>query len=167
MFSERSTDSWAELQLPGCPSKQGELSENMLQNLLLNLPPQTVRNRNNSYLNLSLFSAGCSRILRCARILPCASLLMAELCTSCCMGDGFACPNPVMLDIISEEMYIQNFSFCNCKADFINLNVKIKGYLFQIRQFWQGKAGLHFPFVPRFVALFPKRKLNNKLQNSS
>ena len=43
MFSESSTGSWAELQLPCCPSKQGELPENMLQNLFLNLPPQTVR----------------------------------------------------------------------------------------------------------------------------
>ena len=42
MFSESSTGSWAELQLPCCPSKQGELPENMLQNLLHNLPPQTV-----------------------------------------------------------------------------------------------------------------------------
>ena len=44
MFSESSTGSWAELQLPCCPSKQGELPENMLQNLLhnLQLPPQTV-----------------------------------------------------------------------------------------------------------------------------
>ena len=44
MFSESSTGSWAELQLAGCPSKQGELPENMLQNLLLNLLPQTVCN---------------------------------------------------------------------------------------------------------------------------
>ena len=42
MFSESSTGSWAELQLPCCPSKQGELQENMLQNLFLKLPPQTV-----------------------------------------------------------------------------------------------------------------------------
>ena len=42
MFSESSTGSWAELHLPCRPSKQGELPENMLQNLLLNLPPQTV-----------------------------------------------------------------------------------------------------------------------------
>ena len=42
IFSESSTGSWADLQLPCCPSKQGELPENMLQNLLLNLPPQTV-----------------------------------------------------------------------------------------------------------------------------
>ena len=42
MFSESSTGSWAELQLPYCPSKEGELPENMLQNLLQNLPPQTV-----------------------------------------------------------------------------------------------------------------------------
>ena len=42
MFSESYTGSWAELQLPCCPSKQGELPENMLQNLLRNLPPQTV-----------------------------------------------------------------------------------------------------------------------------
>ena len=43
MFSESSTGSWDELQLPCCPSKQGELPENMLQSLFLNLPPQTVR----------------------------------------------------------------------------------------------------------------------------
>ena len=42
MFSESSTGSWAELQLPCSPSKQGELLDNMLQNLSLNLPPQTV-----------------------------------------------------------------------------------------------------------------------------
>ena len=42
MFSESSTGSWAELQLPCCPSEQWELPENMLQNLFLNLPPQTV-----------------------------------------------------------------------------------------------------------------------------
>ena len=42
MFSESSTGSWAELQQPCCPNKQGELPENMLRNLLLNLPPQTV-----------------------------------------------------------------------------------------------------------------------------
>ena len=42
MFSESSTGSWAELQLPCYPGKQGELPENMLQNLLLNLSPQTV-----------------------------------------------------------------------------------------------------------------------------
>ena len=39
MFSESSTGSWSELQLP---CKQGELLDSMLQNLLLNLPPQTV-----------------------------------------------------------------------------------------------------------------------------
>ena len=42
MFSESSTGSWAELQLPCCPRKQGELQENMLQNLLHSLLPQTV-----------------------------------------------------------------------------------------------------------------------------
>ena len=42
MFSESSTGSWAELQVPWCTSKQGELPENMLKNLLLNLPPHTV-----------------------------------------------------------------------------------------------------------------------------
>ena len=42
MFSESSTGSLAELQLPCCLSKQGELPENMLQNLFLNLLPQTV-----------------------------------------------------------------------------------------------------------------------------
>ena len=41
MFSESSTGCWAELQLPWCPRKQGEIPENMLQNILLNLPPQT------------------------------------------------------------------------------------------------------------------------------
>ena len=44
MFPESSTVSWAELQLPCCPSKQGELPENMAQNLLLNLPPHPVGN---------------------------------------------------------------------------------------------------------------------------
>ena len=42
MFSESSTGSWAELQLPCCPSKQVELPKKLLQNLLHNLPPQTV-----------------------------------------------------------------------------------------------------------------------------
>ena len=41
-FSESSTGSWVELQLPFCPSKQGELPKNMLQNLVHNQPPQTV-----------------------------------------------------------------------------------------------------------------------------
>ena len=40
IFSESSTGRWAELLLPCCPSKQGELPENMLQNLFLNLPPR-------------------------------------------------------------------------------------------------------------------------------
>ena len=42
MFSESSTGRWAVMQLPCCPSKQGELSENILQNLFNNLTPQTV-----------------------------------------------------------------------------------------------------------------------------
>ena len=42
MFSESSTGSWAELQLPRCPSKQVRLQENKSQHLLDNLPPQTV-----------------------------------------------------------------------------------------------------------------------------
>ena len=42
MFSEISTGSWAELRLSCCPSKQGELPENMSQSLLLNLPPHPV-----------------------------------------------------------------------------------------------------------------------------
>ena len=42
MLSESSTCRWAELQLPCTPSKLGELPEKMLQNLLLNLLPQTV-----------------------------------------------------------------------------------------------------------------------------
>ena len=37
MFSESSTGSWAELQLPYCPSKQGELPENLLLNLPVSL----------------------------------------------------------------------------------------------------------------------------------
>ena len=43
MFSESSTGSWAELQMPCCPSKKEELPENTLQNLLHNLPPKTVK----------------------------------------------------------------------------------------------------------------------------
>jgi len=42
MFSESSTGIWAQLQLPCCPSKLGELKENILQNLFLDLPPQNV-----------------------------------------------------------------------------------------------------------------------------
>ena len=42
MFSESSTGSWAALQLSCCPSKQGKLSENILQNIQNKLPPQTV-----------------------------------------------------------------------------------------------------------------------------
>ena len=42
MFSESSTDSWAELQLPCSLSNEGELPKNMFQYLLPNLPPQTV-----------------------------------------------------------------------------------------------------------------------------
>ena len=42
MFSASSPSHWAVLQLPCCPSKQRELSEHILQNLFLNLPPQTV-----------------------------------------------------------------------------------------------------------------------------
>ena len=39
MFSESSPGCWAVLQLPCCPSKQGELSENLLQNLGKKWPP--------------------------------------------------------------------------------------------------------------------------------
>ena len=53
MFSESSTGSWAELQLPCCPSKQWELPENMLQNLLQNLPPQAVQISDAALLHLS------------------------------------------------------------------------------------------------------------------
>ena len=42
MISESSTGNWAEVQLPCCTNKQGELPENMLQHLLHNLPPHTV-----------------------------------------------------------------------------------------------------------------------------
>ena len=42
MISVSSTGCWAVLQLPCCPSKQGELPEKMLQNLLHKLTPQTV-----------------------------------------------------------------------------------------------------------------------------
>ena len=52
MFSQSSTGSWAELQLPCCPSKKGELPENMLQNLLHNLPPQTVQFRNSGEMRI-------------------------------------------------------------------------------------------------------------------
>ena len=40
---ESSTVCWAVLQSPCCPSKRGELSENILQNLVHNLKSQTVR----------------------------------------------------------------------------------------------------------------------------
>ena len=43
MFSESCTGSWAELNIPCYPCKQGKLPENMLRNLFLNLPPQTVQ----------------------------------------------------------------------------------------------------------------------------
>ena len=33
LFSDNSTGRWVVLQLPCCPNKQGELSENILQNL--------------------------------------------------------------------------------------------------------------------------------------
>ena len=42
MYSESSTGSWAELQLPCSPSKQGELGENRLQNLQNKWPPRPV-----------------------------------------------------------------------------------------------------------------------------
>ena len=42
MLSESSTGIWAELQLPCCPSKQGELLENILQNLRNKWPPHPV-----------------------------------------------------------------------------------------------------------------------------
>ena len=42
MFFESSTGRWAVLQLLCCPCKQGELSENILQNIFHNLTPQTV-----------------------------------------------------------------------------------------------------------------------------
>ena len=42
MCSESSTGCWAILQLPCCPSKEGELTENIEQNLFYKLPLQTV-----------------------------------------------------------------------------------------------------------------------------
>ena len=42
MFFESSPGCWAVLQLPCCPGNQGELPENILQNLFNKLPPQTV-----------------------------------------------------------------------------------------------------------------------------
>ena len=45
MFIESSTGRSAVLQLPCCPSKQRELSENVLQNLRNKLPPHTVCNK--------------------------------------------------------------------------------------------------------------------------
>ena len=43
MFSESSTGHWAVLRLPCCPSKQGNLSENILQNIFHNPTPKTVQ----------------------------------------------------------------------------------------------------------------------------
>ena len=42
LFSERSTGCWAILQLPCFPSKQGELSDNIVQNLRNKWPPHPV-----------------------------------------------------------------------------------------------------------------------------
>jgi len=42
LFSESSPGPWAALQLPCCPSKQGELLENILQNLWNKWPPHPV-----------------------------------------------------------------------------------------------------------------------------
>ena len=42
LFSESSTGRWAIVQLPCCPSKQGELSENILANLQNKWPPHPV-----------------------------------------------------------------------------------------------------------------------------
>ena len=42
MFSESSPGCWPVLQLPCCPSKQGKLSENILQNLRNKWPPHLV-----------------------------------------------------------------------------------------------------------------------------
>ena len=42
MFSESSPGCWAVLQLHCCPSKQGELKENLLQNLWNKWPPHMV-----------------------------------------------------------------------------------------------------------------------------
>ena len=53
MVSESSPGRWAVPQLPCCPSKQGELSENILQNLRNKLPPQTVYNVRHPLKNLS------------------------------------------------------------------------------------------------------------------
>ena len=44
-FSESSSGCWAILQLPCCPSKQGELLENILQNLRNKWPPHPVLDR--------------------------------------------------------------------------------------------------------------------------
>ena len=42
LFSESSTGCWAILQLPCCPTKQGEFLENILQNLRNKWPPHPV-----------------------------------------------------------------------------------------------------------------------------
>ena len=42
LFSESSTGRWAIMQLPCCPSKEGELSERILQNLRNKWPPHPV-----------------------------------------------------------------------------------------------------------------------------
>ena len=52
MCFESFTGRWAVLQLPCCPSKQGELSKNILQNLFNRLPPQTVFSNPKSRLHL-------------------------------------------------------------------------------------------------------------------
>ena len=49
LFSESSPGRWAILQLPCCPSKQGELLENILQNLWGKWPPHPVQRFSSSH----------------------------------------------------------------------------------------------------------------------
>ena len=53
MFSESSLGRWAVPQLPCCPSKQGELSENILQNLSHDLMNSPVFLSHNTFFNRS------------------------------------------------------------------------------------------------------------------
>ena len=85
VFSESSTGRWTELELRCCPSKQGELSENILQNLFLNLPPQTVQRYPSSLSkgfkdeNLG-DSPGCSYLLSKKAIITSSNISVTKHC---------------------------------------------------------------------------------------
>ena len=76
MFSESSTGRWVVLQLLCCPSKQGKLSENILQNLFFhNLTPQTVVLLQSSCSMRERLKLACHALLTCQLVitpkLPC------------------------------------------------------------------------------------------------